>query len=327
MSESTLVVLTAVVTAPILEELFFRGLLQPWFSRRREAGLAGMGIALVLAFLQRADKTATAWKTSGLVEAVQELWAPAFVLAMIPGFFLVRRLGAELAAWRRRHPSLSVFRRGSWTDAWSGWPDQTTEGVTASPRPLARAATLAPMEWPRFAREAFAARAAGGIYAGALLFAAVHSFAWPSPVSLFVLGLGLGYLRYRTQSLVASIVVHALFNGVSCTLLLIQPMLAPKEEKGKETTSAVRLDAASPTSTMVPGSWLPRRMYASPIAPSRGDATDEVTWPTSLPSRKSLVPGSASPPDARRTPRRVRFAWPRSRAMTMGSCPRKQPFV
>lgn len=53
------------------------------------------------------------------------------------------------------------------------------------------------------------------IYGVALLFAAAHSSVWPSPIPLFVLGLGLGCLAYRTQSLTGSIVVHTLFNGMT----------------------------------------------------------------------------------------------------------------
>jgi membrane protease YdiL (CAAX protease family) len=53
------------------------------------------------------------------------------------------------------------------------------------------------------------------IYAVALLFAVGHGNVWPSPVPLFFLGLGLGYLAYRTQSLVACITVHVLFNGMT----------------------------------------------------------------------------------------------------------------
>jgi hypothetical protein len=52
----------------------------------------------------------------------------------------------------------------------------------------------------------------------ALLFAAAHSFAWPTPVPLFVLALGLGWLAHRTQSLVGPIVVHAAFNAVGCVV-------------------------------------------------------------------------------------------------------------
>jgi membrane protease YdiL (CAAX protease family) len=63
------------------------------------------------------------------------------------------------------------------------------------------------------------AQAARAVYATALFFAAFHSAVWPSPVALFLLGLGLGYLAYRTRSLVGPIVLHALFNGVSCLTL------------------------------------------------------------------------------------------------------------
>jgi membrane protease YdiL (CAAX protease family) len=57
-----------------------------------------------------------------------------------------------------------------------------------------------------------------GVLGTSLLFAAAHSSVWPSPVPLLVLGLGLGWLAQRTGSLVAPILVHALFNGVGCVL-------------------------------------------------------------------------------------------------------------
>jgi membrane protease YdiL (CAAX protease family) len=61
---------------------------------------------------------------------------------------------------------------------------------------------------------------AAAVFASALLFAAVHSFAWPSPIALFVLGLGLGYLALRTQSLVGPVILHSLFNAASFVLLI-----------------------------------------------------------------------------------------------------------
>jgi membrane protease YdiL (CAAX protease family) len=53
------------------------------------------------------------------------------------------------------------------------------------------------------------------LFATAILFAAVHSSVWPTPIPLFVLGFGLGWLALRTRSIVPSIVVHALFNGIA----------------------------------------------------------------------------------------------------------------
>jgi membrane protease YdiL (CAAX protease family) len=57
------------------------------------------------------------------------------------------------------------------------------------------------------------------LFITAVLFGWVHSAVWPSPVALSLLGLGLGFLAYRTQSLVGPIVVHATFNGAACAVL------------------------------------------------------------------------------------------------------------
>jgi membrane protease YdiL (CAAX protease family) len=65
------------------------------------------------------------------------------------------------------------------------------------------------------------ADAARAIFASALLFAAFHSPVWPTPVPLFALGLVLGYLAYRTQSLIAPILLHALFNAVPTIEILL----------------------------------------------------------------------------------------------------------
>ena len=59
------------------------------------------------------------------------------------------------------------------------------------------------------------------IFGTAVLFAAFHSGVWPSPVPLLVLALGLGYLAYHAQSLVAPILIHALFNGFNCLLIVL----------------------------------------------------------------------------------------------------------
>lgn len=64
-------------------------------------------------------------------------------------------------------------------------------------------------------------RATRGIYGSALLFAAFHSSVWPSPIPLFIFALALGWLAYRTQSLIGPFVVHGLFNAVSCLVLFL----------------------------------------------------------------------------------------------------------
>lgn len=96
------------------------------------------------------------------------------------------------------------------------------------------------------------------IYATSLLFAACHSEVWPSPIPLFVLALGLGFIAYRTQSLVPSITFHALFNLVSCIAMAITP---PEDQakKGSEETSALRRSPPASSSSVIPGPSLPRR--------------------------------------------------------------------
>jgi membrane protease YdiL (CAAX protease family) len=49
----------------------------------------------------------------------------------------------------------------------------------------------------------------------AALFANFHANVWPTPVALFVLALGLGWLAYRTQGVVAPTIMHILFNTVA----------------------------------------------------------------------------------------------------------------
>ena len=53
------------------------------------------------------------------------------------------------------------------------------------------------------------------------IFALLHVDAWPAPIPLFVLALFLGYLRYRTNGLVAPIVLHAMFNAANLAALFL----------------------------------------------------------------------------------------------------------
>jgi membrane protease YdiL (CAAX protease family) len=63
-------------------------------------------------------------------------------------------------------------------------------------------------------------RAVGAIYSSAALFALVHSQVWPSPIPLFLLGLGLGWLAVRTRGILVPAFVHGLFNAVSAVIVL-----------------------------------------------------------------------------------------------------------
>ncbi|MFT3881462.1 MAG: CPBP family intramembrane metalloprotease [Gemmatales bacterium] len=63
--------------------------------------------------------------------------------------------------------------------------------------------------------------AARGIFVTSLIFAALHAAAWPQPIPLFFFSLGVGFLAYRTRSLVGPITVHALFNLTTMIMLLL----------------------------------------------------------------------------------------------------------
>jgi membrane protease YdiL (CAAX protease family) len=201
--------LAALVAAPIIEELLFRGVVQPWCRTRRWGGSLVIAAAFLLALAMRWKGLRDGWQAHGLTGAWPNLLPAAFVLVMVPGYLLARaRLPAAVRA----------------------------------------------------------------VYATSLLFAAGHSFALSHPVPLFVFALALGLLRYRTQSLVPSVVTHSLFNAVAWVLLLLPSQPADKPEKGKETTDARPRPALVSTSSSVPGDSLPRRTYASAMTePSPGE--------------------------------------------------------
>lgn len=73
---------------------------------------------------------------------------------------------------------------------------------------------------PRGPRGQVRRRRWGGVVASAAIFAALHSSVWPSPVPLFVFALGLGWLALATRGILASVVVHGLFNLISVLYVL-----------------------------------------------------------------------------------------------------------
>jgi membrane protease YdiL (CAAX protease family) len=156
-SEWFLLVFAAVVVAPVLEELLFRGVIQSWCARAAWCSHAALALAGAFALTSHQDQLVRAWQGDG--EGLVQAGAPGlFILALVP-----------LYVW--------ACCRGN----------------------------------PKFPAPVFATSA---------LFAAIHSFAWPSPVALFVLALGLGQLARRTGSLAGPILCHSLFNAVSCLILL-----------------------------------------------------------------------------------------------------------
>ena len=79
---------------------------------------------------------------------------------------------------------------------------------------------LAEMPWPApEARPPSHWASAMPIIITSVLFAAVHVPQWPAPIAIFGLSVALGLLYQRTGSLVPSITLHAVFNGVATVAL------------------------------------------------------------------------------------------------------------
>ena len=146
-----LLILSACVTAPLLEEFLYRGLLVPWAGRRWYGPWCLLFPAGVLALLA---------PPPFLPQSL------AFVLLLGVGAYLIQRFGKR----RAKFPTRTVL----------------------------------------------------AVWSSAALFAVVHSAVWPTPIPLFVLGLGLGYLTARTRSWAASAVCHALFNAVATVWVFLR---------------------------------------------------------------------------------------------------------
>jgi membrane protease YdiL (CAAX protease family) len=88
-AEWALLVLSAVVAAPLWEELFFRGLVQPWVIDRPAAGPALLGLAVVLGVALRWDHLQSAFPRGAqavLVELIPALTA----LGLVPIYLALR---------------------------------------------------------------------------------------------------------------------------------------------------------------------------------------------------------------------------------------------
>jgi membrane protease YdiL (CAAX protease family) len=240
----------ACIAAPLLEELGFRGLLQGWLRRASVAGhimlcvwtlfIASFPLIASLEDHKDAPPPEVGWQAFLFAAALiwlyvwQFLWVWRGVLREGPAYLV---LGGPPGT---NVPATEPLRNGA-ND------DDEDEEEERKPR-----LQLDPVRWKAF--EAGNVRLA--LLGSAMLFAVVHSAAWPSPIPLFLLGLALGWLAQRTQSLLGPIVMHACFNAVALGGLILLHTYG--DTKGKAATDAARPPAGETTLNVVPASQTPR---------------------------------------------------------------------
>jgi membrane protease YdiL (CAAX protease family) len=231
--EWSLLLWNAVLIAPLAEECLFRGVTQKWASQLARRSHVLWLITLPLALLGNSAQLHFAAQAVGfwfVLTAGYLLW-PALLRGRVVRpkrtaeatdlsasrapiaastsilrrvVELVRRDLAQSLDDRLERPPFVAVSRAEVAD------NTVSDASPACDQPQAPANTSSADQ---------AADAARAIYAVAFLFAIVHP--WPTPIPLFLLGLTLGWLAYRTQSLIGPIVFHLLFNAVSCVALAI----------------------------------------------------------------------------------------------------------
>jgi membrane protease YdiL (CAAX protease family) len=222
------------VFAPIIEEWFFRGVLQGWLRR---ASPLGHAVVLISTFLvgsvpimnhlgkDRTKEAAAEEKAKSANEMEAGLAALTFaaVLGCVYGVGAVRRwqpLIREGLDWflpleaKSKHDAEAESRAAE-SEHDEDVPDEDVEALDD-----ARMEEIIRQPKWRAWQESLANLS---VFGSAMLFAMFH-MSWPSPIPIFLLGLVLGWLRLRTQNLWPGIVLHSLFNQVAFLALLWSAM-------------------------------------------------------------------------------------------------------
>jgi membrane protease YdiL (CAAX protease family) len=186
--------LSAVVLAPAAEELIFRGVIQNWLQRfflRPD-----VEEALDLAADLNPDPDAGAGPgVGGRAVSLPPLDTAVEAEVEVASSGEVTRLPVELSV----DPAAIL----------PGW--EPSAGLVEPERIAPSSRRRQPWHAP--------------ILITSAVFAAVHMPQWPAPLAIFFLSVGLGAVYQRTGSLIASFVMHALFNGLG-TMMLFMAILA-----------------------------------------------------------------------------------------------------
>jgi membrane protease YdiL (CAAX protease family) len=224
--EGGLLVFMTVVGAPLTEEVLFRGVMQGWLWRATLFGHIVVMLAILLIgslppvlyvaaqFAEGPEQEALRAAAPGdLLSAVTPLafsglLVVGYVAAMVILALRFQDGGVDVARWRLQ--MVVTERLG---DPLHG--DGIVEGLPPITEKFAGEAERRREHW-QWANVHLA------VFGSAALFGLMHG--WPQSVPLVVLGTALGWLAYRTQSLVGPIVCHGLFNAVACLALYWTPV-------------------------------------------------------------------------------------------------------
>jgi membrane protease YdiL (CAAX protease family) len=199
-----LLALQAALVAPIMEEVCFRGLLLRWLKRASFPGL--IMVAAFTLLNGSMPLLAALTKEQGPVPPLDALLGPLIWATAMVGVYIVLLVQTwrELRPrWEKIQASLPPRELPADTDPDPGPPPLPPWFLFSIPSEPPPRSQVRLMLWGQ-----------------AMLFTAFHSPVWPTPIPLLVLALGLGWLALRTNSLLAPIVVHILFNSVASVYLL-----------------------------------------------------------------------------------------------------------
>jgi membrane protease YdiL (CAAX protease family) len=187
--------LVAVVTVigPLEEEVVFRGVCLSWQLRRgweAQATIAVIAFLVAIQFGVRPEGKSF------------NPWPLLYVLVLLPVVFV-------LPFWSRQRTYLATELRGE-GESPENHQENTLKVQTDPPLPqfIQKLRLTLPGPWL-------------AIFTNGLLFAATHSFAWPTPIALTLLGIALAWVRYRTASLAGCVLIHSLFNAASTIALIL----------------------------------------------------------------------------------------------------------
>jgi membrane protease YdiL (CAAX protease family) len=220
----------ASIAAALMEEVIFRGVLQGWLRRASMIGhVTLIFITLFLGFT--AFLTSIFGNTEGMVKFMNALNGDGGPVPPLKDpnagpliFVLILALGYGFILFRWWSPILAQKTRLPLPEEKTNYIpvlekiQETGFSATELPSPKSDADQLPDVRiqnWRQWEKK----NACMAIYGSAMLFAAFHSLVWPSPIPLFLIGIVLGFLAFRTQSLLPGIILHGLFNTVACFVL------------------------------------------------------------------------------------------------------------